>query len=113
MIREVNDERMVLDPDNLMFLYQGISDADNRGDYGICPTKSAFFARSRANNSTLCALLGCHRWQMPRVFFQHRLVSTDWEPECALVFKPGQFVWPGCNFSSGHDLNLNLTRIPK
>lgn len=34
MIREVNDERMVLDPDNLMFLYQGISDADNRGDYG-------------------------------------------------------------------------------
>jgi hypothetical protein len=34
MIREVNDERMVLDPDNLMFLYQGISDADNNGDYG-------------------------------------------------------------------------------
>ena len=34
MIREVNDERQVLDPDNLMFLYQGISDADNRGDYG-------------------------------------------------------------------------------
>ena len=34
MIREVNDERMVLDPNNLMFLYQGISDADNRGDYG-------------------------------------------------------------------------------
>jgi hypothetical protein len=37
MIREVNDERMVLDPDNLMFLYQGISDADNRGDYGRLP----------------------------------------------------------------------------
>ena len=34
MIRETNDERLVLDPDNLMFLYQGISDADNRGDYG-------------------------------------------------------------------------------
>jgi len=39
MIREVNDERMVLDPDNLMFLYQGISDADNRGDYGKLPYK--------------------------------------------------------------------------
>jgi hypothetical protein len=25
---------MILDPDNLMFLYQGISYADNRGDYG-------------------------------------------------------------------------------
>jgi hypothetical protein len=35
MIREVNDERMVLDPDNLMFLYQGISDADNHGNYGM------------------------------------------------------------------------------
>lgn len=34
MVREGNDERMILDPDNLMFLYQGISDADNRGDYG-------------------------------------------------------------------------------
>jgi hypothetical protein len=34
MIRESNDERMILDPDNLMFLYQGISDADNHGDYG-------------------------------------------------------------------------------
>lgn len=34
MIRENNDERMVLDPDNLMFFYQGISDADNHGDYG-------------------------------------------------------------------------------
>jgi hypothetical protein len=34
MIREGNDERQILDPDNLMFLYQGISDADNRGDYG-------------------------------------------------------------------------------
>jgi glycosyl hydrolase family 62 len=34
MIRESNDERMVLDPNNLMFLYQGISDADDHGDYG-------------------------------------------------------------------------------
>lgn len=39
MIREVNDERMILDPDNLMFLYQGIADADNRGDYGRLPYK--------------------------------------------------------------------------
>ena len=39
MIREVNDERQVLDPDNLMFLYQGISDTDNRGDYGRLPYK--------------------------------------------------------------------------
>ena len=39
MIREGNDERMILDPNNLMFLYQGISDADNRGDYGRLPYK--------------------------------------------------------------------------
>ncbi len=39
MIREVNDERMVLDPNNLMFLYQGISDADNRGNYGALAYK--------------------------------------------------------------------------
>ncbi len=39
MIREGNDERMILDPDNLMFFYQGISDADNRGDYGRLPYK--------------------------------------------------------------------------
>jgi hypothetical protein len=39
MVRDVNDERMILDPDNLMFLYQGISDADNRGDYGRLPYK--------------------------------------------------------------------------
>jgi hypothetical protein len=37
LIREGNDERMILDPDNLMFLYQGIADADNRGDYGRLP----------------------------------------------------------------------------
>ena len=34
MIREGNDERMILDPDNLMFFYQGLANADNRGDYG-------------------------------------------------------------------------------
>jgi hypothetical protein len=39
MIREENDERMILDPDNLMFLYQGIANADNRGDYGRLPYK--------------------------------------------------------------------------
>ena len=39
MIREVNDERQVLDPDNLMFLYQGLSNAENHGDYGRLPYK--------------------------------------------------------------------------
>ena len=39
MVREGNDERMILDPDNLMFLYQGIANADNRGDYGRLPYK--------------------------------------------------------------------------
>lgn len=39
MIREGNDERMILDPDNLMFLYQGIGNAENRGDYGKLPYK--------------------------------------------------------------------------
>jgi Glycosyl hydrolase family 62 len=39
MLRQVNDERMVLDPDNLQFLYQGIGDAENRGDYGALPYK--------------------------------------------------------------------------
>jgi len=34
MVRDGNDERMILDSNNLMFLYQGISNADNRGDYG-------------------------------------------------------------------------------
>lgn len=33
LVRASNDERMILDPDNLLFLYQGISEADNRGDY--------------------------------------------------------------------------------
>jgi hypothetical protein len=39
MIREGNDERMILDPNNLLFFYQGIADADNRGDYGRLPYK--------------------------------------------------------------------------
>jgi hypothetical protein len=34
LILDSNDERMILDPNNLMFLYQGISEADNKGDYG-------------------------------------------------------------------------------
>ena len=34
LVRDGNDERMILDPDNLVFLYQGISEADNKGDYG-------------------------------------------------------------------------------
>ncbi len=49
MVREVNDERMVLDPDNLMFLYQGISDADNRGDYGHLPYKLGLLRAAKAN----------------------------------------------------------------
>ena len=39
MIREVNDERQILDPNNLMFLYQGLSNAENHGDYGRLPYK--------------------------------------------------------------------------
>jgi len=39
MVREGNDERMILDPDNLLFLYQGIANAENRGDYGRLPYK--------------------------------------------------------------------------
>jgi hypothetical protein len=39
MVRDGNDERMILDPNNLMFLYQGIADAENRGDYGRLPYK--------------------------------------------------------------------------
>jgi hypothetical protein len=34
LVRDTNDERMVLDPNKLVFLYQGISEAENRGDYG-------------------------------------------------------------------------------
>ncbi|HHY85982.1 MAG TPA: hypothetical protein GYA07_10710 [Verrucomicrobia bacterium] len=37
LIRDTDDERMILDPNKLLFLYQGISDADNRGDYGRLP----------------------------------------------------------------------------
>ena len=41
MIRETNDERMVLDPNNLQFLYQGIGDAENR-DPNITGTRRMF-----------------------------------------------------------------------
>ena len=34
LILDSNDERMILDPNSLTFLYQGISEADNKGDYG-------------------------------------------------------------------------------
>lgn len=49
MIRETNDERMILDPDNLMFLYQGISDADNRGNYGLLPYKLGLLRAVKGN----------------------------------------------------------------
>jgi hypothetical protein len=49
MIRETTDERMILDPDNLMFLYQGISDADNRGDYGRLPYKLGLLRAVKGN----------------------------------------------------------------
>jgi hypothetical protein len=39
LILDSNDERMILDPDNLTFLYQGISAADNKGDYGALAYK--------------------------------------------------------------------------
>jgi hypothetical protein len=39
LVRESNDERMILDPNNLVFLYQGISAEDNKGDYGALPYK--------------------------------------------------------------------------
>ncbi len=39
MIRDTNDEKMILDPNNLQFLYQGISDAEGRVGYGDLPYK--------------------------------------------------------------------------
>jgi len=39
MVRDSNDESMILDPNNLQFLYQGISDADNNGNYGLLKYK--------------------------------------------------------------------------
>ncbi len=49
LIRETNDERMVLDPNNLMFLYQGIGDAENRGDYGALPYKLGLLRAVKAD----------------------------------------------------------------
>lgn len=49
LIRETNDERMILDPDNLMFLYQGISDADNKGNYGALPYQLGLLRAVKAN----------------------------------------------------------------
>jgi hypothetical protein len=39
LIRETNDERMVLDPNNLMFLYQGLAEADSKAPYGALAYK--------------------------------------------------------------------------
>lgn len=39
LVRDSNDERMILDPNNLTFLYQGISEADDKGDYGALAYK--------------------------------------------------------------------------
>lgn len=50
MIREGSDERMVLDPDHLMFLYQGIANADNRGDYGRLPYRLGLLRAMKAGN---------------------------------------------------------------
>ncbi len=49
LIRETNDERMVLDPDNLMFLYQGISDADNKDNYGLLAYKIGLLRAEKGN----------------------------------------------------------------
>jgi hypothetical protein len=49
LIRETNDERMVLDPNNLMFLYQGIGDAENKGDYGALPYKLGLLRAEKTN----------------------------------------------------------------
>jgi hypothetical protein len=49
MIRDSNDERMILDPNNLQFLYQGISDADNRGDYGMLKYKLGLLRAVKAD----------------------------------------------------------------
>ncbi len=49
LIRETNDERMILDPNNLMFLYQGIGDAENKGNYGALPYKLGLLRAAKAN----------------------------------------------------------------
>ncbi len=49
MVREVNDERQVLDPNNLMFLYQGLSNAENHGDYGRLPYKLGLIRAVKGN----------------------------------------------------------------
>ena len=49
LIRETNDERMILDPDNLLFLYQGIGDAENKGNYGALPYKIGLLRAEKGN----------------------------------------------------------------
>ncbi len=49
LIRESNDERMILDPNSLVFLYQGIGEADNKGDYGALHYKLGLLRAEKAN----------------------------------------------------------------
>lgn len=51
LIRESNDERMLLDPNNLTFLYQGISAEDNKPgtDYGALHYKLGLLRAVKAN----------------------------------------------------------------
>ena len=49
LVRDSNDERMILDPNNLMFLYQGISDADNKGNYGALAYKLGLLRAEKGN----------------------------------------------------------------
>jgi len=67
MVRDGNDERMILDPNNLMFLFQGISDADNRGDYGRLPYRLGLLRASRIDelNPSPCSIAACSCCQAP------------------------------------------------
>ena len=49
LIRDEFDERMMLDPNKLLFLYQGIADADNKGPYGALPYKVGLLRAVKAN----------------------------------------------------------------
>lgn len=49
LVRDSNDERMILDPNNLLFLYQGISQEENRGDYGLLPYKLGLLRAVKSN----------------------------------------------------------------
>jgi hypothetical protein len=49
LVLEEFDERMILDPNKLLFLYQGISDADNKGPYGALPYKVGLLRAVKAD----------------------------------------------------------------